>query len=75
MIPRGQSSEQISDDHHRARRVGGDDRIAEWSILIRLEMTAVFCFLWVTAISNRFDITIRNGVCLARFGEESDRVC
>jgi hypothetical protein len=42
--------------------------------LIRLETTSVFCFLWLTAIFNRFGLTIRNGVCLARHGAESDRV-
>ena len=36
--------------------------------MYRLEMASVFCFVWLTAISNRFGVPIRNGVRPARDG-------
>jgi hypothetical protein len=45
-----------------ARDSGRFIALNEGSFLLRLEMTSSVCFVWVTAISNRFGITIRIGM-------------
>lgn len=43
-------------------KIGRVDRLLEGgSILIRLERGPTLCFLWLSGVFNRFEVTIRNG--------------
>jgi hypothetical protein len=48
-----------------ARRTSLLSRLEDPLIFIRLEMTSTLCILWVTAIFNRFGLSIRNGTLAA----------
>jgi hypothetical protein len=58
--PRFGAAVTIAPSQQPRRAFHLSNRVRMWPVLLRLEMSSVVYFVSVTAVSNRFDVTIRN---------------